>query len=143
MTVIAIIGSRAFGDAGYFIENALLDLGSGDVLISGGARGVDEQAEEAAAKRGLTVISLRPRKASSRFYIEKLIDGRSAGLVGDPAVGFDTFRDAAFDRNWMIAREAKDGVTACWDGKSVGTAFGIACAVRFGRDVHLWMPGDS
>lgn len=141
--VVAIIGSRRFGDATYYIDLALAGFGDGDALISGGARGVDHQAEELAESRGMTVVSLRPVKASSRYFIEKLIDGRSAGLVGDPPVSFDTFREAAFDRNWMIAREARDGVTACWDGRSVGTAFGIACAARLGRPLRIWMPGDS
>jgi hypothetical protein len=138
---LGIIGSRAFPSPERFIHLALDGLGVGDILMSGGARNVDEKAEFEAAERGLTVISLRPRKASSRFYVERLIDGKSAGLVGDPAVAFATFRDATFDRNWIIAREV-ERLTVCWDGQSTGTAHGIACAVALGRPLVVHLPTE-
>jgi YspA, cpYpsA-related SLOG family len=143
MSVIAIIGSRDFDDPTYYIDITLAKYGPGDALISGGARGVDRAAEDAAAKRGMTVVSLRPVKASSRFFIDRVIDGESAGLVGDPPISFPSFRDAAFERNQMIVREAKDGVTALWDGVSTGTAHGIATAAYLRRPLTIWHPGDS
>lgn len=143
MAVIAIIGSRDFPDPEYFIDLTIADLGKGDGLVTGGARGVDLLAEAKAAERGMTVVSLRPQKVSGAFYVEQLIDGKSIGLMGDPAERFPTFAQAAFWRNWLIAREAVDGVTAIWTGDSTGTAHGIACAARYRRTVKIWMPGDS
>lgn len=143
MTVIAIIGSRNFPDPEIFIDYTLDGLGEGDGLVSGGARGVDTKAEQFAVQRGMTVVSLRPQKVRGGFFVEHLINGRTAGLMGDPAKRFETFAEAAFWRNWLIAREAVDGVTAIWTGDSTGTAHGIACAVRQKRNVTIWMPGDT
>ena len=139
MTSVAIIGSRTFPNPEPWIAAALDGLGEGDVLLSGGAPNVDAKAEEEGARRGMTVISLRPRKTGGGFYVEKMIDGKSAGLVGDPPVRFATFRDAAFDRNWIIVREAEH-VTACWDGQSTGTAHGISCAASLGRVLTVHLP---
>jgi hypothetical protein len=143
VTVIAIIGSRRFEDPEPYIEIALVGLGDGDGLVSGGARNVDQKSEVAAHGRGMTVVSLRPVKAGGAFYIEQFEAGMTRGLVGDPPLRFPTFGAAAFERNWMIASLAVDGVTAIWDGASTGTAHGIACAIRHGRAVKIWMPGDS
>lgn len=143
MAVVGIIGSRNFGDPEPYIEIALAGLGKGDGLVSGGARNVDRKAEEMAAARGMTVVSLRPQKVRGTYFVEHLIDGKPVGLMGDPVQRFDTFNEAAFWRNWLIAREAVDGVTAIWTGDSTGTAHGIACAVRYGRKLRIWMPGDS
>jgi SLOG family YspA-like protein len=140
VAVIAIIGSRSIktGDD-LLIAAALEPYRKGDVLISGGARGVDHHAERLAGERGLTVVSLRPQKVRGSFFVEKFINVKTAGLVGDPPVRFATYAQACFDRNWMIAREAKDGVTAIWDGASTGTAHGIACACYLDRKLQIYL----
>jgi hypothetical protein len=144
LTVVAVIGSRGFPDPEPYIEIALRGLGKGDGLVSGGARNVDQKAEKTARDRGLTVVSFRPVKAGGTFFIERFDDGQTRGLIGNPLpLRFPTFGLAAFERNWMIANLAEDGVTALWDGASTGTAHGIACAIRHGRAVKIWMPGDS
>jgi ribonuclease HI len=89
-----------------------------DVLMSGGAPGVDTAAEEAAEKRGLETRILRP-------------DWENEG------------RAAPFMRNTEMAREG-DHIVAFWDGKSKGTLDTIKKAEKFDKELTLcvYEPGQ-
>lgn len=145
--VLAVIGSRTYGgavDVHYAMDAYLFGC---ERVVSGGARGVDRDAEEYATGRGLGVTSYRPRRMQdSQYVVEKIVDGVNQGAIDNPKTGvawrFATFRDAALKRNWWIVRDATR-VLALWDGDSTGTAHGIAAATRLGRDLRIWMEGDS
>lgn len=83
------------------------------VIISGGARGVDSIAEQAAKESELTVLVF-------------------------PAHWHDTagryHRDAGFKRNQIIVNES-DSVLAFWDGKSRGCADTACKAYKAGKRV--------
>lgn len=100
---IAIVGSRGFRRQD-LVQDFVDQLPAGSVVVSGGARGVDQFAEEAAKARGLeTLIFL----ADWKRY------GRRAGPV----------------RNEEIIANC-DRVVAFWDGSSRGTLNAIVLAHR-------------
>lgn len=143
--VVAVIGSRKYdGDLDYAIDYAL-DGASG--LVSGGALNVDRRAEFRAADRGLEVLSYRPKRVDGVFVVERWFNGSPLDVVQHPKRGedwrFSDFPAAAKQRNWWIVTDAKRGVHALWDGKSSGTAHGIAAAARMHRRLRIWMDGDS
>lgn len=91
---IAIVGSRDFARLDLvtaYIEALPMDT----VVVSGGARGVDSVAVEAAERRGLVTVTY---PADWDAY------GKGAGFI----------------RNQLIVDQA-DKVVAFWDGKSKGT----------------------
>lgn len=112
---VAFIGSRNFGDL-HLVRERVRSLHPGDVVVSGGARGVDNTAASAAHRLGIVVT----------VHEADWSQGKLAGK----------------DRNWTIIKDC-DRVEAFWDGLSNGTAHGIAAAVRFRRPVRIWMEGDS
>lgn len=141
---LAVIGSRKFGDLSAVPYAMLKYAKQGGTVISGGARGIDRTAEVWATDRGLTVISYRPRGERGRYLVDKHVDGQNSGPVlkdGFP-LSWPDFGSAAKARNWWIVRDSL-GVLAFWDGTSTGTAHGIAAAVRFNRELTIWMEGDS
>jgi hypothetical protein len=85
---------------------------AGDVLISGGARGVDAAAEAEAHRCGIAVESLRPNDD---------LHGRRAPLV----------------RNAEIVT-ACDLLVGFWDGKSHGTMHACSLARKAGKTVRLF-----
>src|SRR5438876_1013034 len=107
---LSIVGSRDYPDLD-LVKRFVAELPAGTVVVTGGARGVDRAAEEAAKARGLEVVVLRPNW--------KL--GKGAGLAG----------------NQKIVAEA-DEVVAFWDGKSRGTSHAIAAAAKAGRRVRVF-----
>jgi hypothetical protein len=111
---IAIVGSRDYPDLAQ-VRGYVSALPANTHVVSGGARGVDRAAEQAARARGLPVTVLRADWA--RF-------GRSAG----------------FRRNALLVRAA-DCVIAFWDGRSRGTAGTIEMARRLGKHVEVVRPG--
>ena len=103
---IAIVGSRnypALDDVRRYVNSLPADT----VIVSGGARGVDITAEEAARKRGLATF----------IY---------------PADWTKYGKQAGFRRNRQIVEDC-DQVVAFWDGKSHGTAHSLRLAVAMGK----------
>ena len=104
---IAVIGSRGLNR----IDCAKIGARQGDVIVSGGARGVDSIAAAWARRKGLGVIEYKPSYA--RY-------GKAAPHV----------------RNDLIVADA-DRVVAFWDGKSRGTKSTIEEAKRHGKPVEI------
>ena len=105
---IAVVGSRGVSA----IDFALVGAKPGDVVVSGGARGVDSLAAEAAEAAGIAVCVHRPDYARH---------GRAAPHV----------------RNREIVADC-DRLVAFWDGKSRGTAGTVALARRMGKPVRVF-----
>lgn len=97
---VAVIGSRSITD----IEIDRFIPPDTDLIISGGAIGVDTLAERYADKKGIEKLILHP---------EYELYGRSAPLIRDK----------------LIVDHA-DLVVAIWDGESRGTEFTISYAKR-------------
>ena len=93
-------------------------LNQSDVVVSGGAKGVDLWAEEAALLRGLPKPLIFPvPRGTSR----------------------DQFRAAAMHRNKKIV-ESCDVLVAFWDGDSTGTAWTHATATARGKITDIISP---
>ena len=105
---IAVIGSRDVAA----IDFALVGAEPGDVIVSGGARGADTLAAEAAREAGLEVRVHLPDYARH---------GRAATHI----------------RNREIVADC-DRLVAFWDGESKGTASTIAYAHRCGKPVQIF-----
>ena len=113
---IAIVGSRDYPDleaVKHFVEALPPDV----TVVSGGARGVDRAAEEAARARGLKVLV---------FLADWANEGRSAG----------------YKRNVKVINAA-DMVVAFWDGKSPGTRHALELAQKLDRPILLFGPPGS
>ena len=106
---VAIVGSRGFAPL-WRVRAYVNNLARGVVVISGGAPGVDREAERAARERRMLVLVVRPADPSNR---------RSYAV-----------------RNQKIVRVA-DRVVAFWDGVSRGTAMVIAMARRAGKPCEV------
>ena len=98
---VAIVGSRDYGRLDQ-VRTYIDLLPEFTVILSGGARGVDQCAAEAARERGLEVQEYLPDWKSL---------GRKAGVA----------------RNALVVDQA-DLVVAFWDGKSRGTKNAIDLA---------------
>jgi hypothetical protein len=120
---VAFVGSRdgmSADDVEYWVQDRASIYGHGMIVVTGGARGVDRAAEQAARALGLPEpVVIRPDYSSAAA--PKL---------------------APKYRNWEIAREC-DELVAIWDGYSTGTSHAVACAVRLGKPVKIVMDGDS
>ena len=108
---VAIVGSRDYPDL-EAIDEYVADLNDDDVVVSGGAPGVDSRAAEAARKRGLEVVE---------YPAQWDVFGRSAG----------------FRRNHTIVDNA-DRVVAFQHNKSRGTQHTIDIARKAGLMVEVW-----
>jgi predicted Rossmann-fold nucleotide-binding protein len=95
---VAIVGSRNYPELEK-VREFVRTLPKNAIIISGGAKGVDQTAEDEAHKQGLEVISVTPEWDKW---------GKRAGLV----------------RNDMIVSLAHQ-VVAFWDGMSRGTKYTI------------------
>ncbi len=107
---VAIVGSRDYLHLGR-VAQFVAALPAGTIVISGGARGVDKTAEQAARSYGLETLILPADW--ERF-------GKSAG----------------FRRNHDIVGRA-DRVVAFWDGKSRGAKHTIDLARKAGVPVEI------
>jgi len=112
--LIAVVGSRAFPNR-EAVEHFVGRLAKDATVVSGGAKGVDSWAVEAAHAAGLEVIVM---EADWERH------GRSAGPI----------------RNHEIVR-LSDMIVAFWDGKSRGTLNTVALAV--GANVPVQVHGAS
>jgi predicted Rossmann fold nucleotide-binding protein DprA/Smf involved in DNA uptake len=108
---VAVVGSRHYPKL-YLVRKLVAALPFDCTVISGGARGVDSEAEQAARARGLAV-EIFP--ADWRKY------GRGAGMR----------------RNREIIARA-DVVLAFWDGVSPGTQHSIQLAKMLGKPVQVF-----
>ena len=116
MSLIAIVGSRDFQSL-ELVDAYVETLPRGTVVLTGGARGVDQRAEKAARVRGLATQVFR---ADWQRY------GRQAG----------------FRRNAEMVASA-DQVTAFWDGSSRGTKHSIELAREANKLHQLFMDTRS
>lgn len=139
---VAIVGSREYPN----LEEVVQYMGylkPDDIVVSGGARGVDRMAEDTAKALGLTTIIFEVHSGfggRNDFYIVRKAEaGRNAkdewypyndATTIDPQ--YPTFGAAAYVRNRYIV-EAADEVVAFYDGKSKGTRNTIALAGEAGK----------
>lgn len=121
------------------------------VIVSGGARGVDQMAEKVARWSGLDWISYRPyeyetmdgARRTTEFSIETVTAGEwaeefvveKARRINPPT--FSTYGSAAMFRNTWIVQDA-EVVVAFHDGRSPGTARSIRVGREFGRQVFVY-----
>ena len=121
---MAVVGSRDFPRPN-LVRNFIYTLTQGDVVVSGGARGVDRLAETVALSRGMKVRVIKP------------------DVVGIPAYGEEGYKQAysarAKERNQKIVDDS-DQVVAFWDGVSPGTRDTIARARLAGKMVTVVYP---
>ena len=143
---IAIVGSRGF-EAPEEYASLILDRYPVETVVSGGARGPDRAGEAEALKRGLRVVSFRPRRQGGIYVVDRYEQGEFAETMSEPdgvPITFQSFTDAAKRRNYWIGFAAAGGVHALWDGFSGGTAHAIAAGLRTSRVTPtIWMNGDS
>ena len=128
---IAVVGSRNFTDK-HFIHITLPDYFSSpsreDVLISGGAKGVDTIAEEfidSWKNANINIYGQSPDK----FKITKKIFKPDWNKYG---------KSAGFIRNELIIKEA-DHIIAFWDGQSKGTKHSIDLAIKAGKPIDIYI----
>lgn len=107
---IGIVGSREFSRLD-LVRARIDDFPGGVTVVSGGARGVDLEAERYAREKGLEVVVC-------------LADWDGLG------------KKAGFIRNQQIVDES-DWVVAFWDGKSRGTADTVKKAKAAGKLVDV------
>lgn len=117
------------------------------VVVSGGARGVDEWAEEAARSRGMDLISYRPYEYfniydKKEFSIETVTEGERAQAIVvakhrriNPPY-FSSYGKACFFRNRWIVDDATE-IVAFWNTVSPGTAHTLALAKQAGKPTFL------
>lgn len=109
---VAVVGSREFADLDR-VRRYIASLPSSIVVLSGGARGVDRCAVDAARSRGLRWLE---------YLADWDRDGRHlAGRI----------------RNQRVA-ERCDRMVAFWDGKSTGTQDAFTRAIALGRQVVVY-----
>lgn len=111
---VAIVGSRDFEDPGRVrraVRRYVSGLEPGTVIVSGGARGVDTWAEQAADDFGFD------KRIHKAFWDQ---DGKSAG----------------FRRNVRVAHDC-DRMVAFWNGRSRGTRHVMQKARDVQKDVEV------
>lgn len=122
---VAVVGSRDVPAHEVYatIDNLYAELrrvwGPNLVIVSGGARGVDQLAEAVAEATGIQI----------EVFPAEWRNGN----------GFD--RAAGYKRNLRVV-EAVDEVVAIWDGKSKGTKHTIDIAVAARKPVRI-LPASS
>jgi hypothetical protein len=112
---IAVVGSRDYPDLAE-VRQFVWEQTRDTVIVSGGARGVDDAAVKEAQRLNMP-YEVYPADWGRH--------GRRAGVI----------------RNQEIVRKA-DEVVAFWDGKSPGTKFTIGFARSLGRPVSVYLPGQ-
>jgi hypothetical protein len=109
---VAVVGSRDFADLDR-VRRFVASLPAGVVVLSGGARGVDRCAAQAARARGLRVVELFADWERDGPYL--------AGRI----------------RNQQVV-ERCDRMVAFWDGRSTGTHDAWQRAVQLRRHLVLY-----
>lgn len=138
---VAIVGSRNYPD----LEEVRAYVGTlplGTVVVSGGARGVDLAAENAAGSYGLRVVSYRPKKIEDVWRIVRMeAEGFGLEQTELPEV-FRTFAPAAYFRNGLIVDDC-DRLEAFWTGGSPGTRNAIELARKAGKLGGIHKPSPT
>ena len=137
---IAIVGSRDFfliydyKNLKYIVdyvktsfahEVIINEFSEGDILISGGAKGVDIFAEATIDEwnKKAYEYSKNPNKLEKKIF----------------KPDWDKYgKKAGFLRNQLIVNEA-DKVIAFWDGKSKGTKHSIDLAIKAGKPLDIYV----
>ena len=116
---VAVVGSREYPNLKQVHDFVMNDLPDNAILVSGGAKGVDETAERAARRRGLPV---------EIHNADWTTHGKRAGFI----------------RNVKIV-ESANYVIAFWDGESRGTVHTINVARSTGRKTptRVYKPAGS
>lgn len=107
---LAIIGSRNFNDYS-LLKEEVSNIQNVSVIISGGAKGADQLAEQLGKELNIPLEIYHPDWAQF---------GRAAGPI----------------RNTDIIKNS-DMVLAFWDGKSRGTFDGIKKAKKFNKQLKV------
>jgi hypothetical protein len=121
------------------------------IIVSGGARGIDSDAERLADILGLGLISYRPgeyidtRRGRKAFTIYTVTHGETPVEVverlerrEDPPL-FDTYGQAAYHRNRWIVEDGRTFCAAFWDGQSRGTQHSIDIARELNRPHRVYI----
>ena len=145
---LAVVGARAADDAALAYTSGVARACAGQAIpiISGGARGVDSTAMEAALAEGGEVIGMLAdslaRAASSKHYRQALIEGRLTLLSPfNPLAGFSAGN--AMARNKYIYALAEWGLIVSSGANEGGTWAGAVEALRTGRiPVFVRLQGD-
>ena len=131
---IAVIGSRNFPDSRKVdVARFVGSLPSDTIIVSGGAKGVDQLAENAAPGR---VFSFRTFGNDSDGYGVEFWDygGRSPNTRRFDQIFADK-KSALIYRDWLIAHEC-DELAAFWNGYSRGTQLTATFAKDLGKKVE-------
>jgi hypothetical protein len=142
---IAIVGSREWADLDQVREIIRLIASEHPeaVIVSGGAKGVDETAESAALACGLQARSYRVRTLDvEKFGIEEWVLGGEhrtsyiREMHEEPT--WANYESALFYRNSLIVEKA-DRVVAFWNGYSRGTALAVDFAHGHGKPCKVYL----
>lgn len=122
---IAIVGSRKYPDLAQvrrFVQGIAAKYPDA-TIVSGGALGVDRNAEQEARKCGLKVKVIRPKWKEPHPVTGKEIFNRSAG----------------FERNEEIVKHVNVVVAFIWKN-SAGTANTIKHAREWEKELYIYTP---
>jgi len=143
---VGIAGSRDFPDLA-LVASVIDTLDADDIIVSGGARGVDRAAETRAIDVHLPVVSFRPLNLVVEhpgWCIERiLLDFDGVQSRTQLPERYPGFAPAAFVRNGYIV-ELAEKMLLFWDGHSSGTKDTLRKAQAKGipvdliRDDSLW-----
>lgn len=143
---LAVVGSRTFASLekvrARLDDFGLLHSARPNVLpsleiVSGGAYGVDQWAEQWGHRHGFPVISFRVVQGGHMYHPSVVKpDGTQDRILG---YGYSTYGQCAFARNSLIVEEA-DHVLAFWDGTSRGTKHSIDLALGARKPLEVVFP---
>ena len=150
--IVAVIGSRDWPDLPR-VNRYVTKLAAKHpeaIIVSGGAHGVDQEAEKVALWSGLDIISYRPYEFDSidggkEWSVETVTRGeRAQALVVEKSrrinpPTFKSFGQAAMFRNGWIVQDSEITVAFHCNG-SPGTTGALRRAREFGRQVFVYTP---
>lgn len=123
---IAIVGSRDFNDYDFLVKTINQLFPIIEVIISGGARGVDTLAERYAEDNNI----------QKEIYLANWPTLTPGCRIGVNKSGNRYNKDAGHIRNTIIVEKA-DAIIAFWDGKSPGTKNTIEKAKAMKKLIHI------
>jgi predicted Rossmann fold nucleotide-binding protein DprA/Smf involved in DNA uptake len=145
---LAIVGSREAGEGALDFARrvAAACAAQGIQVISGGARGVDNEAMSAALASGGTAVGVLAndlaRTATRGKYRSAIQDGTLALISPyDPGSGFNVGH--AMRRNRYIYNLADYGLVASSSSGSGGTWQGAIDAIKASQPVFVWAEGQD